>query len=127
VSRRFGPCTVEDIVEAMTATSGNVALAAARMGTSACNLRVLAKRRGLSLAHLRVQVRSRVAPVLAVSGDALPSARHVLAAALVDVAQMGVALHDMQAALEHERRITASLVASLHAVGAHLERTQPHG
>jgi len=80
----------------------------------------------LDLPALRDEARTRVvaAPT---NGDAIPSARPVLADALVDLAAMGMEVIELQAAREQDQRIIQSLIASLQAVGAQIERTPLHG
>jgi hypothetical protein len=121
--------TEHEIRGAMEATHGNVTHAAARLGISRVNFIGHAARKGINVSVLRNHLRAQLfatrppmpAPVQE-HGDQLPSARAVVADAIVDLASMGVALHNLQAELEQERRINAVLVAKLQAIGAHMER-----
>jgi hypothetical protein len=125
--RPYREFTEHEIRAALEATQGNVTLAARRLDISRPNYIGHATRKGIDLSALRNQIRARLFPVspqpiaAADSGDRLPSARSLVAESIVDVASMGMAIHDLEAALEHERRINASLVATIEAIGAHME------
>ena len=110
------------IVEAVTATGGNVAAAAALLGTTRENFYGHAVRRGINVPALKAQVMASVtlpgdtAPEGAaqgIVGDQVPFAEPVLSAVLTDLAATAMALQETQAALEQERRINASLIREL--------------
>ncbi len=107
--------SADEIVAAMTATQGNVARAADRLCVTTSNLRGHAYRRGVDLTALRQQCRAMDVPSAPDTGDALPSTYPVLAAALVDMAAMGVAMQETQAELEQRDRIIATLTRELEA------------
>jgi hypothetical protein len=121
--------TEHEIRGAMEATHGNVTHAAARLNTSRVNFIGHAARKGINVSVLRNQLRAQMfeaKPVLAEPvrerGDQLPSARAVVAEALVDVSCAAMEIIRLQNELDDANRIIASLTASLQAVGAHLER-----
>jgi hypothetical protein len=131
--------SADEVRHAMAITHGSCTLAAARFGMSRQGFYTQARRMGIDMGELRRELRAKLGDRLhaemvadqpqwptmredaPVSGDALPSARPVLASALVDMASMGLEVLRLQTELEQSNRIIASLTASLQAVGAHLE------
>jgi len=111
------------IVDAVMATGGNVAAAAERLGTTRENFYGHALRRGIDVSALKAQIRAAVTladapmPAPVIAGDMVPFAEPVLAATLVDMAALGMALLEADAALEQSDRVIATLIRELERVG----------
>jgi hypothetical protein len=100
-------------IEALKAHGGDVAAVAAALGMKPASVYQVVRREGASVKDFRYP---SLSPAL--KGDALPSTGPVLAAALVDMASMGMEVLRLQAELEQSNRIIAILTRELKARAA---------